>query len=149
MDDRASSSIPRPVPSKCPLDSFVLSIESYRQARPRCTPPRGHTLQWSFTFENQTERTLSGAFSQLHCLYGRANNGTTHFLCEYILTIADRSRTCRQANTYDDARGFPLERSILCSSILRSSYPGSRCRAVFQSKACPIVFHLTVKNSRP
>lgn len=40
-----------------------------------------------------------GASSQLHCLYEYANNGTTHFLREYILTISNRSRTCRQANT--------------------------------------------------
>lgn len=39
------------------------------------------------------------ASSQLHCLYECANNGTTHFLREYILTISNRSRTCRQANT--------------------------------------------------
>lgn len=39
------------------------------------------------------------ASSQLHCLYECANNGTIHFLREYILTISNRSRTCRQANT--------------------------------------------------
>lgn len=44
-----------------------------------------------------------GASSQLHCLYECANNGTTHFLREYILTISNRSRTCRQANTRDSA----------------------------------------------
>lgn len=39
------------------------------------------------------------ASSQLHCLYECANNGTIHFLREYILTISNRSRTCLQANT--------------------------------------------------
>ena len=61
------------------------------------------TIELHFRKSNRENRR-AGASSQLHCLYERANNGTTHFLCEYILTIASRSRTCRQANTYDDAR---------------------------------------------
>lgn len=64
------------------------------------TAPTYATMKLHFRKSNRENRWV-GASSQLHCLYERANNGTTHFLCEYILTIASRSRTCRQANTYD------------------------------------------------
>lgn len=68
-----------------------------------------------------------GASSQLHCLYECANNGTTHFLREYILTISNRSRTCRQTNTRDstdmygstyrkstNSRFFRISLTLLC-----------------------------------
>jgi len=57
--------------------------------------PLSRTMKLHFRKSNRGP----GASSQLHCLYECANNGTTHFLREYILTISDRSRTCRQANT--------------------------------------------------
>jgi len=61
--------------------------------------------------------------------YECANNGTTHFLREYILTISNRSRTCRQANTRDstdmygstyrkstNSRFFRISLALLCVS---------------------------------
>lgn len=54
--------------------------------------PVSRTMKLHFRKSNRGP----GASSQLHCLYECANNGTTHFLREYILTISNRSQTCRQ-----------------------------------------------------
>lgn len=99
---------------------FGRSIENSRHDESVYTGPTYATMELHFRKSNRENRQ-AGASSQLHCLYERANNGTTHFLCEYILTIASRSRTCRQANTYNDACGS-LPRSIL-ARVPRSSIP--------------------------
>lgn len=60
-------------------------------------------VQWSTASLSKIKhREFAGRILTLHCLYECANNGATHFLREYILTISNRSQTCRQANTQDN-----------------------------------------------